>query len=166
MQSLNLKLDPGPGKISQDMDAYSIMKTVRENLDEIGPGVKGLNNHEGSLITGDVLKIGFVMDVCDERGIYFLDSRTTAQTQAPQAALERGTAFFEKNAPYIDNVISRDEMLKQIYSCLDVANKKGTAIMIGHVDKSATILPALLNELYPHLKAAGYRFATPSMLKN
>ena len=124
MQSVNLKLDPGPGKITADMKAYDIIKTVRENLDELGPGVKGMNNHEGSLITSDVLKIGFVMDVCDERGIYFLDSRTTKDTQAPQAALERGTAFFEKNAPYIDNVIDRNAMISEIYKCLDVANNQ------------------------------------------
>ncbi len=165
MQSMNLSLNPGPGKITAEMSAWEIMKTVRENLDELGPGVKGMNNHEGSLITSDVLKIGFVMDVCDERGLYFLDSRTTAQTQAPQAALERGTLFYEKNAPYIDNVINYDAMLEEIYKCLDVANKKGTAIMIGHVDKSAAILPSLLNEMYPFLVEKGYSFATPGSLK-
>lgn len=166
MQSMNLNLNPGPGKISAEMGALEIMQTVRENLDELGPAVKGMNNHEGSLITSDLLKIGFVMDVCDERGIYFLDSRTTAETKAPQAALERGTAFYEKNAPYIDNVISYDAMRDEIYKCLAVANKKGTAIMIGHVDKSAAILPSLLNEMYPFLVEKGYRFATPGTLKN
>ncbi len=165
MQSMNLKLNPGPGKISAEMGAFEIMQTVRENLDELGPDVKGMNNHEGSLITSDVLKIGFVMDVCDERGIYFLDSRTTAETKAPQAALERGTEFYEKNAPYIDNVISYEAMRDEIYRCLDVANKKGTAIMIGHVDKSAAILPSLLNEMYPFLVEKGYSFATPGTLK-
>lgn len=162
MQSMNLKLDPGPGKITADMKGLEILRTVQENLAELGPGVKGINNHEGSLITSDPIKIGYVMDVCDKEGIYFLDSRTTKDTQAPQAALERGTDFYEKNAPYIDNVLTREAMLSEIYKCLDVANKKGIAIMIGHVDKSADILPALLNEMYPYLVEKGYRFATPS----
>ncbi|MCR5218212.1 divergent polysaccharide deacetylase family protein [Treponema sp.] len=164
MQSLNLKLNPGPGAITADMGTYQIATLVKENLDEIGPGVKGMNNHEGSMITSDKIKIGAVLEVCSERGIYFLDSRTTADTQAPQAALERDMTIFEKNAPYIDNVVSREAMLKEIYGCLDVANKKGTAIMIGHVDKSAAILPALLKEMYPYLVEKGYTFATPSTL--
>ena len=103
--------------------------------------------------------------MCEEKGIYFLDSRTTAETKAPQAALERGIEIFEKNAPYIDNVVTRDDMLKEIYACLEVANKQGTAIMIGHVDKSAAILPDLLNDMYPYLKEKGYTFACPSMLR-
>lgn len=165
MQSLNLNLNPGPGAITSDMGTYEIVRVIKENLEELGPGVKGMNNHEGSLITSDKIKIGAVLEVCMEKGIYFLDSRTTSDTQAPQAALERDISIFEKNAPYIDNIVSRDAMLKEIYACLDVANKKGKAIMIGHVDKSAEILPALLRELYPYLVEKGYKFATPSMLR-
>lgn len=165
MQSLNHNLDPGPGKISVDMSFAEISSVVNANLAEIGPGVKGLNNHEGSEVTGDVLRIGAVLDVCQQNGIYFLDSRTTAQTQAPQAALERDMKIYEKSGPYIDNVVSREAMLAEIYKSLEVANKKGCAIVIGHVDKSVNILPDLLSEMYPYMKAAGYRFATPSTLR-
>jgi polysaccharide deacetylase 2 family uncharacterized protein YibQ len=164
MQSLNHNLDPGPGKITVDMSTYEIAQTVKQNLDELGPYVKGLNNHEGSEVTANVIKIGTVLDVCQERGIYFLDSRTTAATQAPQAALERDMTIFEKSGPYIDNVISRDAMLNQIYKSLDAANKNGSAIVIGHVDKSVKILPALLSEMYAELKQAGYVLTTPGRM--
>ena len=102
--------------------------------------------------------------MCLENKIYFLDSRTTANTKAPQAALERDMKIFEKAGPYIDNVVSREAMLKEMYKALDFANKNGKAIIIGHVDKSANILPALLSDMYPYLIKAGYRFATPSTL--
>lgn len=164
MQSLNHNLDPGPGKITVDMTTYEIAQTVKQNLDELGPYVKGLNNHEGSEVTSNVIKIGTVLDVCQERGIYFLDSRTTAATQAPQAALERDMTIFEKSGPYIDNEISRTAMLNQIYKSLDAANKNGSAIIIGHVDKSVKILPALLREMYPELKQAGYVLTTPARM--
>ena len=165
MQALNLNIDPGPGAIKAGMTTYEIAAVVKENLEELGYGVNGMNNHEGSLITSDIIKMGAVLEVCEEKGIYFLDSRTTAETKAPQAALERGIEIFEKNAPYIDNVVTRDDMLKEIYACLEVANKQGKAIMIGHVDKSAAILPDLLNDMYPYLKEKGYTFACPSMLR-
>lgn len=165
MQSLNHNLDPGPGKISVDMSFSQISSIINENLAEIGPGVKGLNNHEGSEVTEDVLRIGAVLDVCLENKIYFLDSRTTANTKAPQAALERDMTIFEKSGPYIDNIVSREAMLKEIYKSLEAANKKGSAIVIAHVDKSAEILPKLLEQMYPYLLKAGYRFATPSTLR-
>ena len=164
MQSLNHNLDPGSGKITVDMTTYEIAQTVKQNLDELGPYVKGLNNHEGSEVTSNVIKIGTVLDVCQERGIYFLDSRTTAATQAPQAALERDMTIFEKSGPYIDNEISRTAMLNQIYKSLEAANKNGSAIIIGHVDKSVKILPALLLEMYPELKQAGYVLTTPGRM--
>ena len=165
MQSMNLKLDPGSGKITENMSSYEIAAVVKENLAELGPGVKGMNNHEGSLITSNVIKIGTVLDVCDEMGVYFLDSRTTAATKAPQAALERDMHIFEKAGPYLDNDIDRAKMLERMRETLAYANRHGRAIVIGHVDKSVKILPDLLAEMYPEMKAAGYRFATPSMLK-
>ena len=165
MQSLNHKLDPGPGKITVDMSTYEIAQIVKENLLELGSGVSGLNNHEGSEVTENVIKIGAVLDVCLEKGIYFLDSRTTANTKAPQAALERDMKIFEKSGPYIDNVVKLEPMRDELYKTLESANKKGIAIVIGHVDKSVNILPDLLREMYPQIKAAGYRFATPSMLR-
>ena len=165
MQSNNLNLDPGPGKITADMSTYEIAQIVKQNLLELGPGVKGMNNHEGSLITSNVIKIGAVLEVCNEMGVYFLDSRTTAATQAPQAALERDMHIFEKAGPYLDNDIDRAKMLERMRETLAYANRHGRAIVIGHVDKSVKILPDLLSEMYPEMKAAGYRFATPSMLR-
>lgn len=163
MQAMNPRLDPGEGAIRAAMGGAEIATVIQENLAELGPGIVGMNNHEGSLITADAVRIGMVLDVCRERGIYFLDSRTTAETKAPQAALERDMAIFEKAGPYIDNEIDRDKMLARLYETLAYANEHGRAVVIGHVDKSVDILPALLAELYPHLAAQGYRFATPSL---
>lgn len=163
MQSTNLKLNPGPGAITPDMTSAEIAALVKENLDEIGPEVKGLNNHEGSLITEDLSRIGTVLDVAKERKIYFLDSRTTVQTKAPQAASSRSMSIKERDV-FIDDIVSREEMLAQIYRGLDIANKNGKVIMIGHVDKSVNILPALLKDMYPYLIAKGYKFAVPSQM--
>ena len=160
MQAVNLKVNPGPGAILPEMSTFEIASVLKENLSEIGP-VKGLNNHEGSLITQDVIKIGTVLDVADEAGIFFLDSRTTAETKAPQAALERGMQIYERDV-FIDDVITRRVMLSEICRGINIANKKGAAIMIGHVDKSVGILPALLADLYPYLVKNGYRFSTVS----
>lgn len=162
MQAQNLSLSPGDGAILPDMNTREVYQTVVENIEEIGP-VAGMNNHEGSLITSDGIKMGAVMDAVYDEGIYFLDSRTTAQTRAPAAALERGIEILERDI-FIDDEAERSSMLTQILRGLDVANRKNHAIMIGHVDKSAKILPDLLIDMYPYLTEKGYTFAFPSEL--
>ena len=157
--------DPGKGAILPDMSTAQVAETVKRNLDEIGPGVKGFNNHEGSLITENAIKMGAVLEVAAERGIYFLDSRTTAHSAVPQAALERDMPYIARYAPFLDNKIDREAMLQELYRGLEVANRNGYAVIIGHVDKSADILPPLLTDIYPYLVQAGYKFATPSSLR-
>ena len=164
MQSLNLSLNPGAGAITPDMSGSQIEMQLKENLSELGPGVKGFNNHEGSLITEDLNKMTFILGTAKAEGVYFLDSRTSANSQAVQAALEHDMNIVERNAPFLDNTLTRDAMLSELLKGLSVANRDGYAVMIGHVDKSASILPELLSDLYPYLVEAGYTFATPGML--
>ncbi len=166
MQSVNLNINPGEGAIKPDMSGSEISATLKENLSEIGPNVKGFNNHEGSLITEDLNKMTFVLGTAKEEGVYFLDSRTSVNSQAVQAALEHDMTIVERNAPFLDNTVTREAMLAELLKGLDVANRDGYAVIIGHVDKSVNILPKLLAEIYPYLVEAGYSFATPSMLLN
>ena len=163
MQAENLDLWAGPGAITPGMGLGEIKALIAENLAELGEGVRGLNNHEGSLITEDEVRIGAVLDAARENGIFFMDSRTSSRTKAPEAARIRRMQILERDI-FIDNVLERDAMLTQIYEGLELANLYGKAIMIGHVDKSADILPALLTELAPVLKAQGYQIVCPSQL--
>lgn len=164
MQAENLSVNPGPCAITPDMSLGEIKDLIRKNLSELGSGVKGLNNHEGSLITEDEVRIGAVLDAVQECGVYFIDSRTTAETKAEYAAAIRGMTIRHRDI-FIDNIIDKKEMAAQICHGLALANKNGTAIMIGHVDKSADVLPDLLLDMYPHIIQKGYRIAVPSMLQ-
>ena len=160
MQAVNLSVDPGPSAIKPDMHTYEIEDLVRKNLAEIGP-VVGLNNHEGSLITATQSAIGAVLDVCKAENIFFLDSRTNAETKAPQTALERGMKIYERDI-FLDNEPGRDDIIAMIKKGLAVADKKGHAIMIGHIWSDG--LAAIIKELYPDLVAQGYVFTDISGL--
>ena len=162
MQAKNLSVYPGEGAVLPSMSAAEVYNTVVQNLREIAP-VRGMNNHEGSLITSDKDKVTAILEATKDAGVYFLDSRTSADTVAPQVAAEKGMRILQRDI-FIDDVISEDEMLKQILRGLDIANKNGQAVMIGHVDKSATILPSLLKRMYPELVRQGYVFSFPSEL--
>lgn len=164
MQAVNLSINPGPGAISPSMDSYSIEEQLRKNIDSLGVKIAGMNNHEGSLITSDLVKMLDVLQVVKEKGIYFVDSRTTSATKVPQAAQLLGLNIFS-NDVFLDNEVERNAILKQIYKGLSVANKNGRVVMIGHIDKSSDIIPKLLSEMYPELRGKGYKFATLSMIK-
>lgn len=159
MQSVNASVNPGPGAIKPDMDENQIKSILFNNINEIGP-VTGLNNHEGSGITADAEKMATVLQFASQEGIYFLDSRTNVETKVPYVARELGYSYYERNI-FLDNEKTKENALKELKKGLDLANKNGSVIMIGHI-WSADFLPAFLQEAYPELKAQGYTFSTVS----
>jgi polysaccharide deacetylase 2 family uncharacterized protein YibQ len=152
--------NPGPGAVFAGMSGEEIREIVNRNLDELWP-VAGLNNHEGSRVTMDEEAMETVLSLCRERGIIFLDSRTTAETAAPEAAKKLGIKIGERDI-FLDNSQDRDSMLYYLNSGLRRAEEKGAAVMIGHTWSPA--LGPLLTELYQDLTARGYRFSTLSEL--
>lgn len=161
MQAVNLSINPGPSSIQPDMTTGEAARILRKNIAEIGP-IAGMNNHEGSLITADRKLIGAVLDVCIDEKIIFLDSRTSSQTQAPLAAMERGMHIWERDV-FLDNSPDVTEMKAMIKRGLAIADKKGYAVMIGHVQTPA--LAKLLREMYADLRAQGYVFTTLSRME-
>lgn len=160
MQALNAAVNPGPGAIKPDMSEDEIIATLFQNINEIGP-IDGMNNHEGSAITADEEKMATVLKLASENGIFFLDSRTNKDTKVPYVSHELGYSYYERNGNFLDNVKTRENALTEIKKNLDIANKNGVVIMIGHV-WSADFLPQLLKEIYPELKSKGYVITTVS----
>ncbi|MCQ2578675.1 MAG: divergent polysaccharide deacetylase family protein [Treponema sp.] len=163
MQAMNESVNPGPGAIKPEMSYSEVVDTVKRNLAQL-PGVKGMNNHEGSLITSDELKMQAVLDAADQKNVFFLDSRTTVDTKVPSVSMSMGRGWYERNGMFLDNKKTREEFMTQLRKNLDIANKTGCVIMIAHI-WSADYLPALIREVYPELKAQGYVFKTVSTSK-
>jgi polysaccharide deacetylase 2 family uncharacterized protein YibQ len=151
---------PGPGAIYSGMGAAEIRAILAQNIAEIGP-IAGMNNHQGSKITMDQEAMETVLAFCREHGIYFLDSRTTAETAAPAAAQRLGIRIGERDV-FIDNIQERASMIRYIQDGLMKAEKKGSAVMIGHT--WSTELAATLAELYPELVEQGYSLTTISRM--
>jgi len=159
MQAINLNVNPGEGAIKPEMSAGEVQATLAMNIAEIAP-IAGMNNHEGSLITEDEVMMAFVLQTAHEKGLYFLDSRTSSATKVPSVCMQMGYGYYQRDI-FLDNKKTRENYLSELKKGLDVANKKGHVIMIGHV-WSAETLPAFLEEVYPELALKGYRFATVS----
>ena len=159
MQAVNAGVNPGPGALKPEMSENEIKSILFNNITEIGP-IAGMNNHEGSAITADAEKMALVMQFCSQEGIYFLDSRTNVETKVPYVAKELGYSYYERNI-FLDNEKTEANALKELKKGLDLANKNGSVIMIGHI-WSADFLPAFLQDVYPELKEKGYTFSTVS----
>ena len=162
MQAVNAAVNPGPGAIKPEMSENQIISLLFQNITEIGP-IAGMNNHEGSAITADAEKMATVLQFCSQEGIYFLDSRTNVETKVPYVAGELGYSYYERNI-FLDNEKTNENALKELKKGLDLANKNGSVIMIGHI-WSADFLPAFLQDVYPELKEKGYTFSTVSKSK-
>jgi polysaccharide deacetylase 2 family uncharacterized protein YibQ len=150
--------NPGPGAVYAGMSGAEIRAVLAANVAEIGP-VAGMNNHQGSKITMDGEAMETILAFCREHGIYFLDSRTTAETAAPAAAKRLGIRIGERDV-FIDNIQEKASMIRYIGEGLRKADQKGAAVMIGHTWSSE--LAATLEELYPGLVEEGYSLSTIS----
>jgi len=161
MESLG-GLNPGPGAVYTGMDEAEIRSIINRNLDEIWP-VVGMNNHEGSKVSMDEKIMEIVLDICRQRGIIFIDSRTTADTAAPEAAKKLGMQIGERDV-FLDNEQNRDSIIAYLNTGLDKAAQKGRAVMIGHVT-TADLAP-ILDEFYPGMIDRGYTLSDVSGLIN
>lgn len=161
MQALNPNINPGDGAVKPGMDREEIKKIVASNVEEIGP-IAGMNNHEGSLITSDEKAMEAVLELCREKNIYFLDSRTSSKSVVPQVAKKLNMNIWER-AVFLDNKKDKAYMKKQIIEGLEIASQRGEAIMIGHV--FTVDLAILLKEMYSDLTQEGYTFSTISKSK-
>ncbi len=151
-------LDPGPAAIRSDMDESTIRMIVRENLSRF-PGVVGMNNHMGSKATSDIRVMTAVLDEARQAGIYFLDSLTIGDSVVHSvASLMRQTTW--ERSVFLDNIPDKASILHYIAEGTKLAEKRGYAIMIGHVWSSE--LAQTLTELYPQLVEQGFSLSTIS----
>lgn len=124
------RVNPGPGAVFTDMDAERIKTQVAENLAQI-PNAVGLNNHMGSAFTEYAPGMEVVMRVLKAKGLFFLDSVTTATSAAPAAAHAAGVPLYRR-AVFLDNVRNSRTILGQLKTAERLALKHGRAIAIGH----------------------------------
>ena len=155
MQAVSLSTDPGPSAIMPGMSAEQIRNLLTKNLDSLGIKI-GLNNHEGSLITADSNAMKVVMEICKERGMFFLDSRTNSQSVCKSVASEYGVKLYERNI-FLDNTPNQDDMIAMFKSGIEIAKKNGSVVMIGHV-WSGKNLADVLQKMYDEFTPQGFIF--------
>ena len=143
-----------PGTISSDDDDASIARRVGEALSAV-PGATGVNNHQGSIATADPRVVRAVLSVVRDRGLFFLDSRTSPASVVAEEARRLGLATIPRDV-FLDDARAEaaaeggaPEALSAAWArALEVAASRGHAVVIGHphaatVDFLAEHLPQL-----------------------
>jgi len=150
MQSVG-KEQPEPQELHSGMPASEVSALVGQFLAEV-PGVTGVNNHQGSQATSDAALMAELMPVLRARGLFYIDSRTTAATVAYDSARQDGVPAAFRNVPFLDDIEKKAAIEKQIALALRGAREKGEAIAIGH-PHPATL--QALREMLPKAQAQG-----------
>lgn len=158
MQS-NLDKALGPGALTADMDKLELQNTLGHALATL-PQVKGVNNHMGSMLTQQSEPMLWTMELLKQRGLFFLDSRTTERTQAQFMANRVGVLNIARNV-FLDNDTSEVAMQRQLNELKRIAEQHEFAVAIGH-PYPETI--AFLKQQLPKLAEEGFELVPVSEL--
>jgi polysaccharide deacetylase 2 family uncharacterized protein YibQ len=129
MQALD-QFPPEAGELTLDMTELEFQRTVRDDLAAV-PHASGINNHRGSLLTRHPGHMAWLMQDLQRRGLFFVDSRTTAATVARRLAVEYHVPSTDRRV-FLDNVRTAGAIRAQFRRLLEIALRKGTALGIGH----------------------------------
>jgi hypothetical protein len=142
-------VNPGPGALLASMGPDELIAQLNANLDSI-PGVKGVNNHMGSKLTASSDQMRQVFTILKKRKLFFIDSRTSADTLCrPSAALLR-LPFAERDV-FIDHEQTPEFVKRQLNLLIKRARRQGYAIGIAH---PYPVTLEVLKEMLPELKDA------------
>ena len=150
----------GPGGILTTDSPEVILETLDTNFASI-PGLKGMNNHMGSLGTADPRVMDILMGFLAKQGIFFLDSRTTARTVAGEYAGGHGVPFASRDV-FLDNVVEREAISARLEEGAHLALERGSAILIGHVHNN--LVMEVVNAAFAGLEKRGLEFVFLSEL--
>jgi hypothetical protein len=110
-----------------------IFEVLDRDLSEI-PFAAGVNNHMGSRFTESEEKMTIVLAELKRRGLYFIDSRTTASSVAFKVARKMALRTARRDV-FLDNSLSGKAIKRQMERLLSLARHRGWAIGIGHPHK-------------------------------
>jgi hypothetical protein len=140
-------VNSGPGTLLTNMPPDQLISQLEKNLDTL-PGIKGVNNHMGSKLTAESNQLYQIFSILKKRGLFFVDSRTTAKTLCKPSARMFKVPFAQRDV-FIDHHQQPEFIRKQIKELIEIARRQGQAVGIAH-PHSATY--TVLKEMLPELK--------------
>jgi uncharacterized protein len=141
--------NPGPNALLVDLSGDEIRRRLIVDLGVL-PQAVGLNNHMGSLFTRSPRAMAPVIEELKQRGLLFLDSRTSGGTIAAELAREAGVPYAERDV-FLDNEATVEAVRARLAEVETIALRRGAAVAIGHPHE------ATLDALEPWLRTLAAR---------
>lgn len=151
--------DPGPGALRLGMTAEQLRQSTLAALQAV-PGATGVNNHMGSGLSADERSMSTILGVLASRGLFFLDSRTSARSVGYRVAMRLGLPAAERQV-FLDSDVRPEAIREQFHRLLGLARSRGAAVAIGHPHPETL---AMLAEEIPKARKLGYEFVPVSYL--
>jgi uncharacterized protein len=123
-------VDPEPLELRPGMPRADVEQMLDGMLQTV-PFASGVNNHQGSRATADPQLMAELMPALRQRNLFFIDSRTTADTVAYNTAERDGVRAAYRKV-FLDDTPTREAVLKQLELAERDAQRDGSAIAIGH----------------------------------
>jgi polysaccharide deacetylase 2 family uncharacterized protein YibQ len=146
------KENPGPMALTGDLPPEEMKRRVEWALTRVSD-YDGVNNHMGSKFTASRKALIPVMETLGDRGLFFLDSRTTADTQAEKTARDAGLLTGARDV-FLDDEQDASSVARELLRAEQVAKARGSAIVIGHPHPETL---AALKIWTDHIDARGFR---------
>ena len=118
------------GLIMALMTEPAIVAAFEASYDRV-PFAVGTNNHMGSRFTAERDLMRTILRPIKERGLFFVDSRTTAKTVALDEARKMGIPATQRDV-FLDADADRGRIRGRLIELLQKARKKGHAVGICH----------------------------------
>ena len=150
---------PGPGLITDGMEEPAVKKMLAQNIASV-PDPAGVNNHMGSRGTADPRLMNIILRDLKDRGLFFLDSRTTTESVAFKVGKTIGLPVLRRDV-FLDNEDNADYIYPKIAELKALARKRGSAVGIGHYRYNTLVI---LAEEIPRLERDGFEIHSLSEL--
>lgn len=151
--------DPGPGALGLAMSPEELRAATERALTAV-PGAVGVNNHMGSAVMSDRRATTEILSLLAGRDLFFVDSRTSADTLGYTLARSLGVPAAERQV-FLDTKPDQASVRAQWQELLASARERGAALAIAHPHDNTL---AVLSEAVPAARLAGYEFVTASNL--
>jgi hypothetical protein len=112
------------------MDPDLLISQLIENINNI-KNIRGINNHMGSKMTASASQMRQIFTIVKKQGLYFIDSRTSADTVCRSSAKLLKIPFAERDV-FIDHFLDPQFIRKQMKLLVQQAHKNGRAVGIAH----------------------------------
>lgn len=141
----------GDGALLVDLPREELVQNLERNILSV-PYIKGVNNHMGSRFTENGELMRLVLRELKDKGLFFVDSKTSPESQGLRVARELGIKTAERDVFLDEAKHGQSYVEKQLDRLVEISKKKGVAIGICHpypqtIEVLEREIPRLKNEV-------------------